>query len=51
VGIPALKETSFNPADVAKLADQAMRDVCTGGNPKEVSKDDMVAIYLKAYNG
>lgn len=51
VGIPALKETSFNPNDAEKLAEQAMRDVCTGGNPKEVTKDDMVALYLKAYNG
>ncbi|WP_438445301.1 iron-containing alcohol dehydrogenase [Gorillibacterium sp. sgz5001074] len=51
VGIPALKETSFNPDDAAKLADQAMRDVCTGGNPKEVSKDDMIAIYMTAYKG
>lgn len=51
VGIPALKETSFNPADVNKLAEQAMRDVCTGGNPKDVTKEDMIAIYMNAYNG
>lgn len=51
VGIPSLKETSFNPDDAAKLADQAMRDVCTGGNPKPVTAEDMVALYLKAYNG
>lgn len=51
VGIPALKDTKFNPEDAAKLADQAMRDVCTGGNPKDVTKEDMIAIYLKAYNG
>lgn len=51
LGIPALKETKFNPADVEKLAEQAMRDVCTGGNPREVSKDDLVALYLKAYKG
>lgn len=51
VGIPSLKETSFKPEDAAKLAEQAMRDVCTGGNPKPVTKDDMIAIYMKAYNG
>jgi alcohol dehydrogenase len=51
VGIPSLKATSFNPDDAGKLADQAMRDVCTGGNPKDVTKEDMIAIYLKAYNG
>jgi alcohol dehydrogenase len=51
VGIQSLKETSFNPDDAAKLAEQAMRDVCTGGNPKAVTKEDMIAIYLKAFNG
>lgn len=51
VGIPALADTAFNPADAAKLAEQAMRDVCTGGNPKAVTKDDMISLYLKAYNG
>lgn len=51
VGIPALKETAFDPADVEKLAAQAMRDVCTGGNPKDVTLDDLMGIYLKAYHG
>lgn len=51
VGIPALAETSFNPEDVSKLADQAMRDVCTGGNPKNVTKEDMINIYMTAYKG
>ena len=49
VKIPALKDTSFNPADVEKLAKQAMNDVCTGGNPREVSVEDLKLIYLKAY--
>ena len=49
--IPALKDTPFNPADVDKLAEQAMRDVCTGGNPKDVTKEDIKALYMTAYNG
>lgn len=50
VGIPPLRESAFKPEDVAKLAEQAIRDACTGANPKEVTKEDIVAIYLKAYN-
>lgn len=51
VGIPPLASTPFNPADVDKLAEQAMNDVCTGGNPRTVTKADLVALYLKAYEG
>lgn len=51
VGIPALKETRFNPADAENLAAQALRDVCTGGNPKDVTLEDLKGIYLKAYEG
>jgi alcohol dehydrogenase len=51
VGIPSLKETPFQPKDVDKLAEQAMKDVCTGGNPKEVKKEDIIALYLRAYAG
>lgn len=49
VGIPKLKDTSFNPKDIDKLADQAMNDVCTGGNPKAATLEDIKAIYMKAY--
>ena len=27
------------------LADQAIRDVCTPGNPREVTRDDIVSLY------
>jgi alcohol dehydrogenase len=47
--IPKLKDTSFDPADIDKLAEQAMADVCTGGNPREVSIEDIKAIYRSAY--
>ncbi len=51
VGIPLLKETRFDPKDADKLAEQAMRDVCTGGNPKPVTREDIRAIFLTAYQG
>ncbi|WP_374163858.1 iron-containing alcohol dehydrogenase [Arcticibacter sp. MXS-1] len=47
--IPKLKETSFNPADLDKLAAQAMADACTGGNPREVTAEDIKAIFMNAY--
>jgi alcohol dehydrogenase len=51
LNIPKLKDTKFNPADIDKLSAQAMADVCTGGNPREVTINDIKALYLKAYQG
>ncbi|MGL5188633.1 MAG: iron-containing alcohol dehydrogenase [Cetobacterium sp.] len=48
--IPKLKDTAFNIADLDKLSIQAFNDVCTGGNPKELSPEIIKEIYLKAYN-
>ena len=31
------------------LAEQALNDVCTGGNPREVTKEEILAIYQEAY--
>lgn len=50
VGIPSLRESSFRVEDVEKLAEQAMNDACTGANPKPVTKEDIIAIFMKAYN-
>jgi alcohol dehydrogenase len=47
--IPQLKETAFNPDDIEKLSIQAMADVCTAGNPREVKLGDIKSLYLKAY--
>ncbi|MGG6309271.1 iron-containing alcohol dehydrogenase [Paenibacillus macerans] len=49
VGIPPLRESAFRVEDVEKLAAQALKDACTGANPKPVTKEDLVAIYMKAY--
>ena len=48
--IPKLSETGFKLADLDKLATQALADVCTGGNPRKVTIDDIKAIYVNAYN-
>jgi alcohol dehydrogenase len=49
LNIPHLNETAFNPDDIEKLSTQAMADVCTGGNPREVKLGDIKSLYLKAY--
>jgi len=49
VGIPPLRESAFRVEDVEKLAEQAINDACTGANPKPVTKEDIITIYMKAY--
>ena len=46
VGIPQhLTEIGITEADIPALADQAINDVCTPGNPRPVTLDDIVALY------
>lgn len=46
VGIPEhLTELGITEKDIDALADQAIVDVCTPGNPREVTRDDIVALY------
>lgn len=46
VGIPThLSELGIKEKDIDALADQAIVDVCTPGNPREVTRDDIVALY------
>ena len=40
-----LTELGITEKNIDALADQAIRDVCTPGNPREVSRDDIVALY------
>ena len=50
VGIPkTLKEIGIPYDALETLADQAINDVCTGGNPREVTKEDILALYKEAY--
>lgn len=46
VGIPqTLSEIGIKESDIDALADQAMEDVCTPGNPRKVTRDDVIALY------
>ncbi len=46
VGIPThLSELGIKEEHLDALADQAIADVCTPGNPRDVTRDDILAIY------
>ncbi|MDE6199930.1 MAG: lactaldehyde reductase [Muribaculaceae bacterium] len=48
VGIPQhLSELGISESDIPALAGQALADVCTPGNPREVTLDDIKALYAK----
>lgn len=48
VGIPQhLSELGITEADIPALADQAITDVCTPGNPRPVTREDIVDLYKK----
>ena len=48
VGIPQhLSELGITEKDIPVLAEQAFTDVCTPGNPRDVTLDDIVALYKK----
>ena len=48
VGIPQhLSELGISVDDIEALADQAIEDVCTPGNPRKVTRADLVALYNK----
>lgn len=46
VGIPQhLTDLGITEADIPALAEQAITDVCTPGNSREVTKEDILALY------
>ena len=48
VGIPQhLSDLGISEKDIPALAEQAIADVCTPGNPREVTIDDIKALYAK----
>lgn len=50
VGIPqTLKEIGVKEEDLDALADAAMADVCTGGNPRPCSKPELLDLYKVAF--
>lgn len=49
VGIPAsLRDVGLKPEDVPALAQAALEDVCTGGNPREATLEEIKALYLQS---
>lgn len=49
VGIPSgLKDLGVKEEDFEEMAKNALADVCTGGNPREVTLEETIAIYKKA---
>ena len=42
-----LTDLGITEKDIPALAEQAINDVCTPGNPREVSKDDIISLYHK----
>ncbi|NOH03365.1 MAG: lactaldehyde reductase [Chloroflexi bacterium] len=50
IGIPQkLREIGVKKEDLEKLAEAAFQDVCTPGNPREVTVADILDIYCKAF--
>lgn len=50
VGIPQhLAELGIKETDLPRLAKAAYADVCTPGNPREVTENDLLELYKKAY--
>ncbi len=48
VGIPQhLRELGISESDIYALAEQALADVCTPGNPRDVSLSDIEFLYRK----
>lgn len=46
VGIPEkVSEVGVKEEDIQFLAESAMADACTGGNPKDTSVEDIAALY------
>jgi len=49
VGIPAsLRDVGLKLEDVPALAQAALEDVCTGGNPREATLEAIKALYLQS---
>jgi len=52
LGVPmTLKELNVSPASFDVMASKALVDPCTGGNPRNVTKKDLIDLFKKAYDG
>ena len=44
-----LREVGIPEEMIPALANQAINDICTPGNPRDVTVDDLIALYKEAY--
>ena len=44
-----LREIGIPASALEQLAKDAFADVCTGGNPREITEADILTLYKKAY--
>ena len=44
-----LREIGIQEEMIPTLANQAINDICTAGNPREVTVEDIISLYKKAY--
>ena len=44
-----LREIGIPRNALAQLSKDAFADVCTGGNPREITEKDILGLYEKAY--
>ena len=52
LGIPQnLRALGVNPADFDMMAENAMKDACAATNPRKATKEQIIGIYQKAYDG
>ena len=52
VKIPqSLAEIGVKEEDLEALTDAAMADVCTGGNPRPCTREEVLEVYKTAFNG
>ena len=50
VGIPQhLAELGIKETDLPRLAKAAFADVCTPGNPRDITEEDILELYKKAF--
>ncbi len=50
LGIPqTLRELKIPENALLQLANDAINDVCTGGNPRAITEEDILELYKKAY--
>jgi lactaldehyde reductase len=50
LGAPgSLREIGASKDDIPALAAAAMADVCAGGNPREATLNDVIALYTAAF--